>query len=36
MGTMVGTVGSYYNIMEWISDEEADRLEREEGMKKYE
>lgn len=36
MGSPVGTVGSFYNIMEWISDEEADRLELEEGMKKYE
>lgn len=36
LGTPVGTVGTFYNIMEWISDEEADRLELEEGMKKYE
>ena len=32
MGATVGTVGHFYNIMEWISDEEADRLRREEGM----
>lgn len=31
MGIPVGTVGHFYNIMEWISDEEADRL-RNEGM----
>ena len=32
LGVPVGTVGHFYNIMEWISDEEADRLKREEGM----
>ena len=32
MGEPVGTVGHFYNIMEWVSDEEADRLRREEGM----
>ena len=32
MGTPVGLVGHYYNIMEWISDEEAERLRREEGL----
>lgn len=32
LGEPVGTVGHFYNIMEWISDEEADRLRREEGM----
>lgn len=32
LGEPVGTVGHYYNIMEWVSDEEADRLRREEGM----
>lgn len=32
LGAPVGTVGHFYNIMEWISDEEADRLKREEGM----
>lgn len=32
LGQTVGTVGHFYNIMEWISDEEADRLKREEGM----
>lgn len=29
LGVPVGTVGHYYNIMEWISDEEAERLKRE-------
>lgn len=32
VGVTVGTVGHFYNIMEWVSDEEADRLQREEGM----
>ena len=32
LGETVGTVGHYYNILEWISDEEAERLQREEGM----
>ncbi|MBR2128322.1 MAG: DUF4984 domain-containing protein [Bacteroidales bacterium] len=32
LGTPVGTVGHFYNIMEWISDEEAERLRIEEGM----
>ena len=30
--TLVGYVGDFYNIMEWVSDEEADRLQKEEGM----
>jgi hypothetical protein len=29
LGAPVGTVGHFYNIMEWISDEEAERLKRE-------
>ncbi len=29
LGASVGTVGHFYNIMEWISDEEAERLKRE-------
>ena len=29
MGQPVGTVGHFYNIMEWVSDEEAERLKRE-------
>lgn len=33
LGGEYGTVGHFYNIMEWISDEEAERLMREEGMK---
>lgn len=32
LGEPVGSVGHFYNIMEWISDEEADRLRNEEGM----
>ena len=32
IGVPVGTVGHFYNIMEWISEEEAMRLKREEGM----
>ena len=32
LGTMVGTVGNFYNIFEWVSDEEAERLQREDGM----
>lgn len=32
MGAMVGTVGDFYNVFEWVSDEEAERLQREEGM----
>lgn len=31
-GVPVGTVGHFYNIMEWITKEEADRLHREEGI----
>lgn len=32
LGVPVGTVGHFYSIMEWISEEEAMRLKREEGM----
>ena len=32
LGEPVGTVGHFYNIMEWIPDEEAERLRKEEGM----
>lgn len=32
LGEPVGTVGHFYNIMEWISNEEAERLRKEEGM----
>ena len=32
LGTPVGAVGDFYNVLEWISEEEADRLQREEGM----
>ena len=28
-GETIGTVGHYYNILEWISDEEAERLQKE-------
>ncbi len=29
--TLVGYVGDFYNVMEWVSDEEAERLQRENG-----
>ena len=29
LGSPIGTVGHFYNIMEWVSNEEADRLMRE-------
>lgn len=32
LGEPVGTVGQFYNILEWVSDEEAERLQREAGM----
>lgn len=32
LGSSYGTVGHYYNIFEWVSDEEAERLRSEEGM----
>ena len=32
LGDMYGTIGEYFNVMEWVSDEEADRLQRENGM----
>lgn len=32
LGQLVGTVGHFYNIMEWISDEEAERLKNNVGM----
>ena len=32
LGTTVGTVGHFYNVMEWVSDEEAERLQKVEGM----
>lgn len=32
LGQPVGTVGHFYNIMEWVTDEEAERLKKEEGM----
>jgi hypothetical protein len=28
----VVTIAHFYNVLEWISDEEAERLQREEGM----
>lgn len=27
-----GNIGNFYNVMEWVSDEEAERLQRENGM----
>lgn len=32
LSDLIGYVGDFYNIMEWVSDEEADRLQKEEGM----
>lgn len=32
LGVPVGTVGHFYNIMEWVTEEEAMRLKKEEGM----
>ncbi len=32
LGELYGTIGEFYNVIEWVSDEEADRLRREEGM----
>ncbi|MDO4757690.1 MAG: DUF4984 domain-containing protein [Rikenellaceae bacterium] len=32
LGKPIGSVGQYYNILEWVSDEEAERLQREEGL----
>lgn len=32
VGETIGTIGDYYNVLEWISDEEAERLKREHGM----
>lgn len=32
LGQSVGTIGHFYNILEWVSDEEAERLQREDGM----
>ena len=29
MGEMIGTVGHFYNVLEWVSDEEADALRKE-------
>lgn len=29
LGDPIGTVGQFYNILEWVSDEEAERLQRE-------
>ena len=29
LNTSVGTVGNFYTVMEWVSDEEAERLMRE-------
>ncbi len=32
LGNLYGNVGEFFNVMEWVSDEEADRLRRENGM----
>ncbi len=36
LGELFGNVGEFYNIIEWVSDEEADRIQNEEGLKKIE
>lgn len=35
IGESYGTIGTYYNIMEWVSDEEARRLHLVDGMPGY-
>ncbi|MCQ2146743.1 MAG: DUF4984 domain-containing protein [Bacteroidales bacterium] len=35
IGSDIGTVGHFMSEIDWISDEEADRLEREDGMRKH-
>lgn len=32
VGESIGSVGHFLNVLEWVSDEEADRLQREDGM----
>ncbi len=32
LGDTYGTIGEFFNVLEWVSDEEAERLRREEGM----
>ncbi len=32
LGVLYGNVGEFVNLMEWVSDEEADRLKKENGM----
>lgn len=32
VGENIGSVGHFLNVLEWVSDEEADRLQREDGM----
>jgi hypothetical protein len=32
VGDTIGSIGHFYNVLEWVSDEEADRLQREDGM----
>lgn len=32
LGSPIGTVGNFYNVLEWVSEEEAERLHREEGL----
>ncbi len=32
LGTPVGSVGEFYHVLEWVSDEEADRIKREVGL----
>ena len=35
LGEYVGNVGNFYSIMEWVSDQEASRLSRENGLPGY-
>lgn len=32
LGNTYGTVGQFYNVLEWVTEEEAERLRNEEGM----
>lgn len=32
LGTMIGTVGHFYNVIEWLSNEEAEEIRKELGM----
>ncbi len=34
LGSPIGSLGEFYTIIEWVSDEEADRIAREDGLPK--